>query len=84
MNTANIMKRKLTGLTRQYRAALGKQTNVQLGQLKRTLRQRSVDLAASNRQLKQEIARRKLAECGERTSPVGRGYVFSVRPALGL
>ena len=36
--------------------------NVQLGQLKRTLRRRSFDLAAFNRQLKHEIARRKLAE----------------------
>jgi signal transduction histidine kinase len=53
------MKRKLIALSQDR---IARETNIQLGQLNRTLRQRSVDLAASNRQLKQEIARRKLAE----------------------
>jgi len=50
----------ITPIEKIHRAA--RETNVQLGQLNRTLRQRSFDLAASNRQLKQEIAQRKLAE----------------------
>jgi signal transduction histidine kinase len=39
-----------------------REINAHLSQLYQTLRQRSVDLAASNRQLKQEIARRKSVE----------------------
>ena len=39
-----------------------KEVNIRLGQLNRTLRQRSVDLAASNRQLKREIVRRQRVE----------------------
>ena len=39
-----------------------REANVRLGQLNRTLHQRSVDLAASNQQLKREIVRRKRVE----------------------
>jgi len=41
---------------------IAKEANVQMAQLNRTLRARSADLAASNRQLKKEIAQRRLAE----------------------
>ena len=42
--------------------------NVRLGRLNHTLRQRTVDLTASNQQLKQEIAKRKSAEQSLRKS----------------
>jgi hypothetical protein len=54
------MNRKLTGLSRQDQAALRK--HLEVSQLCQALRQRGVDLAASKRQLKQEIARRKSVE----------------------
>ena len=38
------------------------ETNVQLNQLNQTLRQRTIELAAANRQLKQEIVRRRVGE----------------------
>ena len=50
----------ITPIEKTHRTA--RETNVRLGQACDTLRQRSVDLAASNRQLKQEIARRKAVE----------------------
>jgi len=42
------------------RAAM--ETNVQLNQLNQTLRRRTIELAAANRQLKQEIVRRRAGE----------------------
>ena len=47
-------------IEKTHRAAL--KANLQLGQLNKTLGRRTVDLAASNRSLKQGIARRKSAE----------------------
>jgi signal transduction histidine kinase len=47
-------------IEKTHRAAL--EANLQLGQLNKTLGRRTVDLAASNRSLKQGIARRKSAE----------------------
>jgi len=41
---------------------IAKEASVQMAQLNRTLRVRSTELAASNRQLKEEIAQRRLAE----------------------
>jgi signal transduction histidine kinase len=52
--------RAITPIEKSHRTAL--EAGVQLDRLNTTLRQRSVDLAASNRQLKQEIAQRKSAE----------------------
>ena len=50
----------ITPIEKTHRAAL--ETNVHLNQLNQTLRRRTVDLAASNRQLKQEIVRRQAVE----------------------
>ena len=50
----------ITPLEETHRTA--HETNVHLRQMKDALRQRTADLAASNRQLKQEVAQRKLAE----------------------
>ena len=50
----------ITPIEETHRTA--QEVNVRLGQLNRTLHQRSVDLAASNRQLKREIVRRKRVE----------------------
>jgi signal transduction histidine kinase len=50
----------ITPIETTHRIAL--ETNVRMAQLNRTLRGRSADLAASNRQLKREIAQRRLAE----------------------
>jgi signal transduction histidine kinase len=50
----------ITPIEKSHRTA--RETNVHFGQLNETLRQRSADLAVSNRQLKQEIAQRKVVE----------------------
>ena len=50
--------------------------NVRLGRLNGTLRQRTVDLTASNRQLKQEIAKRKAAEQSLRKSEQHYGQLL--------
>lgn len=50
----------ITPIEKFHRTA--RETNARLDQLNQMLRQQSVDLAASNQHLKQEIARRKLAE----------------------
>ena len=50
----------ITPLEETHRAAHA--TNFHLGQINDALRQRTVDLVLSNRQLEQEIARRRLAE----------------------
>jgi signal transduction histidine kinase len=50
----------ITPIERTHHAAL--KTNVRLGQLNKTLGRRTADLAASNRSLKQGIARRKTVE----------------------
>ena len=50
----------ITPIEKTHRNA--RETNTQLEQLNQTLRRRSVNLAASNRQLKQEVVRRKSAE----------------------
>jgi two-component system, NarL family, sensor histidine kinase DegS len=47
-------------IEQNHRAAM--ETNVQLNQLNQTLRQRTTELAAANRQLKQEIVRRRAGE----------------------
>ena len=56
----------ITPIEKSHRTA--RETNVQLDQLNQKLLQRSADLAASNQQLKQEIARRKSAEASLRKS----------------
>jgi signal transduction histidine kinase len=56
----------LTPIEKTHRTA--RDTNAHLSQIIRTLSQRSVDLAASNRQLKIEIFQRKSAEESLRTS----------------
>jgi signal transduction histidine kinase len=50
----------ITPIEKTHRTAL--ESNVRLGRVNQTLHQRTVDLAASNRQLKQEIVQRKWAE----------------------
>jgi signal transduction histidine kinase len=50
----------ITSIEKTHRTAL--ETNAQLGQVNHSLRQRTVELAASNRQLQKEIAERKSAE----------------------
>src|SRR5437879_3883711 len=50
----------ITPIEQTYRTA--REANVQLNQMIEKLSRRSVDLAASNRQLKQEIVQRKSAE----------------------
>jgi signal transduction histidine kinase len=50
----------ITPLEKTHRSA--HDTNVHLGQMNDALRQRTVDLAISNQQLKQEIIQRKVAE----------------------
>ena len=56
----------ITPIEKTHRTA--QETNVQIGRLNQTLRRRSADLAASNRQLKQEIAQRKGVEDSLRKS----------------
>jgi signal transduction histidine kinase len=51
-------------------------SNVHLDQLRQRLRQRGADLAASNRQLKQEIAQRKFAEEALRKSEQHYGQLL--------
>src|SRR6185503_12404977 len=50
----------ITPIEKTHRTA--KEANANLSQMIRTLNQRSVELAASNRQLQQEIAQRKAVE----------------------
>jgi len=50
----------LTRIEKTHRAAM--ETNLKLNKLNQTLRQRTVELAAKNRQLKKEILQRKTAE----------------------
>ncbi|MGA2801491.1 MAG: ATP-binding protein [Verrucomicrobiota bacterium] len=50
----------ITPIEQSHRVAM--KTNVQLNQLNQTLRQRTIDLAAANRQLKQEIVQRQAGE----------------------
>jgi signal transduction histidine kinase len=50
----------ITPIEKNHRIA--QETNVHMDRLNQTLRRRNTDLAASNRQLKQEIARRRAAE----------------------
>lgn len=56
----------ITPIEKTHHAAL--KTNTRLGQLNKTLGRRTADLAASNRALKQGIARRKTVEKALRTS----------------
>jgi signal transduction histidine kinase len=56
----------ITPIERTHRIA--QETNMRMARLNETLRRRSADLAASNRQLKQEIAQREMAEAALRTS----------------
>jgi len=56
----------ITPIEKTHRIA--RESNVKLDRLNQTLRRRSVDLAASNRQLKQQIIQRKLAEDALRKS----------------
>ena len=56
----------LTPIEKTHRVA--QETNIHVDRLNQTLRQRSADLAASNRELKQEIARRRLVEQSLRKS----------------
>jgi signal transduction histidine kinase len=56
----------ITSIEDTHRTA--QEANVRLSQLNRMLHQRSVDLAASNRQLKREIVRRKQVEGALRNS----------------
>ena len=56
----------ITPIEKTHRTA--REANVHLGQLNESLRQRSVDLADSNRQLKREIVQRKAVEESLRNS----------------
>jgi signal transduction histidine kinase len=56
----------ITPLEQTHRTA--RETNLHLGQINDALRQRTVDLVLSNRQLKEEVAQRKLAEDSLRKS----------------
>jgi signal transduction histidine kinase len=56
----------ITPIEKTHRIA--QESNVHMDRLNQTLRRRNTDLAASNRQLKQEIARRKSAEGSLRKS----------------
>ncbi len=64
----------ITPIEKTHRTA--HQTNARLGQLNHTLRQRSADLAASKRQLKEEIEQRRLAEESLRKSEQHYGQVL--------
>jgi signal transduction histidine kinase len=64
----------ITPLEQTHRTA--HETNFHLGQINDALRQRSVDLVLSNRQLKQEIARRRLAEESLRKSEQHYGQLL--------
>jgi signal transduction histidine kinase len=56
----------ITPIEKSHRTA--REANVHFGQLNQVLRQRSADLAASNRQLKREILQRKTVELSLRKS----------------
>jgi len=64
----------VTPIEQTHRAA--HETNFHLGQINDALRQRTVDLVLSNRQLKQEIARRRLAEESLRKSEQHYGQLL--------
>ena len=55
---------------------IAQETNVHMEQLNETLRRRSADLAASNRELKKEIAQRRLAEKSLRQSEQHYGQLL--------
>ena len=65
----------ITPIEETHRTAL--QSNAHLGQMNHALRQRTVALAASNRQLKQEIVRRKSAEDSLRRSEQHSGQLLA-------
>ncbi len=67
----------ITPIEETHRTAL--QSNAHLGQMNHALRQRTVALAASNRQLKQEIVRRKSAEDSLRRSEQHSGQLNIAR-----
>lgn len=64
----------ITPIETTHRVA--RETNAQMLQLNRTLRGRSADLATSNRQLKKEIAQRRLAEESLRRSEQHYGLLL--------
>jgi signal transduction histidine kinase len=64
----------ITPIERTHRTA--RETNVQMNQMIEKLSRRSMDLAASNRQLKQEIAQRKSAEEALRKSEQHHGLLL--------
>jgi len=64
----------ITPIEKTHRIA--QETNVHMDRLNQRLRRRSADLAASNRQLKQEIAERKLAEEALRKSEQHYGQLL--------
>jgi signal transduction histidine kinase len=65
----------VTPIEQIHRASI--ETNVKLERLGEKLRQRSVNLAASNQQLKEEIARRRLAEEALRKSEEHYGRLLA-------
>lgn len=64
----------ITPLEETHRTA--NETNVHLGQMNDALRQRTVDLAFSNQQLKQEIVQRKAAEASLKKSEQHYGLLL--------
>ncbi len=64
----------ITPIEKTHRGAL--EANVHLHRVNQTLSQRSADLAASNRQLKQEIAQRKTVEAALRKSEHHSGQLL--------
>jgi signal transduction histidine kinase len=64
----------ITPLEQTHRTA--RETNIHLGRINDALRQRTVDLVFSNRQLKQEIAQRKRAEEALRQSEQHYGQLL--------
>jgi hypothetical protein len=66
--------RAVTPIEKTHLTAL--QTKALLGPLKQTLRQRDLELAASNRQLQQEIAQRKATEKALRKSEQHHGRLL--------
>jgi len=64
----------ITPIEKTHRIA--QETNIQMERLNQTLRQRSAELAASNRQLKQEIAQRRSAQASLRESQQHSGLLL--------
>jgi signal transduction histidine kinase len=64
----------ITPIEKTHRIA--QETNIQMERLNQALRQRSAELAASNRQLKQEIAQRRSAEASLRKSKQHSGLLL--------